>query len=568
MFPGEAVQDASVSASVRERVSALREAVVFGMAGGDRSSSSGQLPARLMGQARRRIRSLGLLLAGLGLVVLAMVPAGVLPVGLVPSMGATVLVSLFLAGVASARRLSTQTVLRLSLGGLVAYCGIFSFAVARTRYLEYGVPGDATWTSVLLVAFPLLVPTRPRETVVALVLGALSAPLGTMWVARVTDLTLTAGELVGYALSPMAAAVIGYAGARFVYRLGLDVQRAEQLGNYRLVRRLGRGGMGEVWEARHARLARPAAIKFIGSSERTSVDGDEDDVRRFEQEAALTATLRSPHTIEVFDFGVSEDGRFYYVMELLDGMDLHRLVERYGPVPVARAVHFTRQLLDSLAEAHRRGLVHRDIKPANVFVCRYGLVDDFVKVLDFGLARQLGGEEVDRLTQDNRPRGTPAYMAPEAALGREVGVAADLYAVGCLLWWMLAGRAVFERPTPMSQLYAHANESPERLSAHVGGGIPEDLDALVLALLAKDPLERPGSAEEVRDRLDALTQVEPWTDGQAEAWWRAHGDGAATAAARVIAGAPTAAGPIGGVTHERPGAGPTAGDPVHGAPTR
>ena len=213
---------------------------------------------------------------------------------------------------------------------------------------------------------------------------------------------------------------MAYVGARVVYALGTEVTEAREFGSYRLVERLGQGGMGEVWRAQHRLLARPAAIKLIRGSAQANAGASDEAVRRFEQEAQVTARLSSPHTVQLFDFGVADDGRFYYVMELLDGLDLETLVRRHGPLPAERATYLLRQVCHSLAEAESHGLVHRDIKPANLFVCRYGGDCDFVKVLDFGIAKDadhLMETGVIGLTREHGLRGTPAYIAPEQALG-------------------------------------------------------------------------------------------------------------------------------------------------------
>ena len=205
---------------------------------------------------------------------------------------------------------------------------------------------------------------------------------------------LTIDELVSVSISPAFAVVLAYFGARMIYAISLDVSRARLLGAYQLESRIGAGGMGEVWRASHRMLVRPAAIKLIAPHQL----GDDAHavLTRFEQEAQATALLRSPHTVEVYDFGRSDDGSFYYVMELLDGVDLQELVRTHGPLPASRVVHILRQACHSLAEAHAAGLVHRDIKPANIFVCRYGSDFDFVKVLDFGLVKHdKAGDETD-----------------------------------------------------------------------------------------------------------------------------------------------------------------------------
>jgi serine/threonine-protein kinase len=308
-----------------------------------------------------------------------------------------------------------------------------------------------------------------------------------------------------------------------VYHLGTEVKRARELGSYSLEEKLGEGGMGEVWRARHRMLARPAAIKLI----RPSVAGNGaggvsgEAIRRFEREAQVIARLRSPHTVELFDFGIAADGTFYYVMELLDGLDADSLIRRFGPTPPERAVYLLRQICHSLSEAQSCGLVHRDIKPANIFLCRYGEEYDFVKVLDFGIVRAVHdpGDPGPLQTRENAVRGTPAFIAPEQALGAQVDGRADIYATGCLAYWLLTGQFVFTAETPMGLLLKHAHTAPSPPSARTDRPIPRALDDLVLSCLAKDPAERPQSARELSLRLAAVDGVDAWTQDRAQAWW-------------------------------------------------
>ncbi len=302
----------------------------------------------------------------------------------------------------------------------------------------------------------------------------------------------------------------------------------QQVGPYRLEEPLGAGGMGEVWRARHVALGRPAAVKLIRAEALAGGGGGARRARhltaRFEREARATAALRSPHTIEVYDFGEADDGSVYYAMELLDGIDVRTLVKRFGPVPPARAVHLLQQVCCSLAEAHSRGLLHRDIKPSNVQVCRLGVEVDVVKVLDFGLVKDLFGGLMQgaTITLDGVAPGTPAYMAPEAALGSAaVDARADLYSVGCLAYWMLTGRHVFdddgEIPTRLRRVY----EDPIPPSRFTHTDVPEALERIVLRCLARDQDDR---YPDVAALLAALRScdVGSWTPLQAQAWWVAH----------------------------------------------
>jgi serine/threonine-protein kinase len=292
-----------------------------------------------------------------------------------------------------------------------------------------------------------------------------------------------------------------------------------------LVELLGRGGMGEVWRAEHRLLARPAAIKLIQPEMLGGSDSKATTIvkRRFEREAQATAMLSSPHTIDLYDFGVAEDGAFYYVMELLQGVDLQTLVEKYGPVPSDRAGHILRQVCSSLEEAHHSGLVHRDIKPANIYTCRYGLEYDFVKVLDFGIvksAEDLTG--LTKLTNTNVATGTPGFMAPEMALGNEVDGRADIYAVGCVVYWLLTGKLVFEEETFIATILAHAQKPPVPPSKRTEIAIPPQLEKLVMWCLEKEPRHRPSSAGEIRRALSQFAIADSWTPEKAEKWWKLH----------------------------------------------
>jgi serine/threonine-protein kinase len=273
-----------------------------------------------------------------------------------------------------------------------------------------------------------------------------------------------------------------YVGARVVYTLGTEVTRARELGSYRLEDRLGQGGMGEVWRASHRLLARPAAIKLIRSSVPGNTAGVSDDMkRRFEREAQVIAQLRSPHTVTLFDFGIADEGSFYYVMELLEGVDTDG---------------------------------------------RYGEDHDFVKVLDFGLAKAMhetSSETQTAITIGNVIQGTPAFIAPEQALdGADVDARADIYSTGCVAYWLLTGQLVFTADTAMKTLLAHAHSLPEPPSSRTGIPIPPDLEALVLACLAKDREYRPQTARDLLQRLDAVALQQPWTDARARDWWNVH----------------------------------------------
>jgi serine/threonine-protein kinase len=243
--------------------------------------------------------------------------------------------------------------------------------------------------------------------------------------------------------------------------------------------------------------------------------------------------------VQLYDFGVADDGTFYYVMELLDGFDLDTLVQRFGPLPPERVVHLLRQVCHSLAEAHASALIHRDLKPANVFVCRYGRDVDFVKVLDFGMVKAREEEHAAALTltAENAVGGTPAFMAPEQALGdRPLDGKTDLYAVGCLAYWVLTGHLVFEGKSSMDTMLQHVQATPTPPSRRTEIAVPAALEALILECLAKDPADRPDSAERLRDRLGTISGTEAWTPARAGRWWDAHRPTAALRPAAIFAG--------------------------------
>jgi serine/threonine-protein kinase len=315
--------------------------------------------------------------------------------------------------------------------------------------------------------------------------------------------------------------------SRTIYGLRQQVKQATEIGQYTLEEKIGSGGMGEVWRAKHRMLIRPAAVKLIKARELGPSAGGEPEsrLRRFEREARATAGLRSPHTVELYDFGVTDDGTLYYVMELLNGMDLDALVERYGPVPAERAIHLLIQVCDALDDAHENGVIHRDIKPANLIVSRIGADWDFVKVLDFGLVK-LGGSRKDsdsvQLTADNNVSGTPGFIAPEVVLGTATDHRVDIYALGCVAYWLLTGELVFEGPGAIKVMFDHVHTAPVPPSARAATPVPEALEALILECLAKEPDKRPASARELQSRLKAIAVDTPWTAERAAQWWSAH----------------------------------------------
>jgi serine/threonine-protein kinase len=326
--------------------------------------------------------------------------------------------------------------------------------------------------------------------------------------------------------------------ACIVQGLGRKLREARVFGSYALIERIGRGGMGEVWSAKHALLARPAAIKLV-RPERLGVDRHHADLilQRFTREAQATAALTSPHTIRVYDFGLTSEGTFYYVMELLDGLDLESLVRQSGPLPVARAMHLVQQICQSLAEAHAKGLIHRDIKPANIFVGSGGLEYDFVKVLDFGLVKRDDAADSTLHTAPAVALGTPGYMAPETIVAsQQPDAGVDVYAIGCVAYYLLTGQLVFTGDSPMHVLLQHVQDEPLPPSARSEQHVPAEIDALVMACLRKNPAARPRSALDVLRLVNDVIDRYPWNQNVAQRWWTTHLPQPAAVAMTVEAG--------------------------------
>jgi serine/threonine-protein kinase len=388
------------------------------------------------------------------------------------------------------------------------------------------------WVGVWLVAFPAVVALPPRAVLIASLIAASTVPLVFVLSAIVHGVPEEAGNLPWVAVARHAIPVflcagIAYAIAYRVFRMARDVSKARRLGSYQLSEKIGEGGMGEVWKANHRMLARPAAVKLI-RPESLGRNGETASVstimRRFEREAQATAMLTSPHSIMLYDFGIAEDGVFYYVMELLEGRDLKSLVQERGPMPAERTVHFLRAACNSLADAHDRGLIHRDIKPANLFTCRRGRDFDFIKVLDFGLVKSVtdGGETITQLTGTNATSGTPGFMAPEMVTGEApVDGRADIYALGCVGYWLLSGQLVFNGKSPMSILVQHVKEEPAPVSTRTEIDVPPRLEEILHACLEKHPDDRPASARALGAMLADLAATLPaWTQERAESWWK------------------------------------------------
>jgi serine/threonine-protein kinase len=370
---------------------------------------------------------------------------------------------------------------------------------------------------LVLIMRAAMVPSRPAWTAA---LGLVCAPPVMIGVYQAG---LPPGVPVPH-LVHLAAQAIWWLGitaastfvSRTIYGLVNEVSKARRLGQYTLKEKIGAGGMGEVYRAQHALLRRPTAIKLLPPT----IAGPAT-VTRFEREVQLTSRLSHPNTIAIYDYGRTPDGTFYYAMEYLDGVTLERLVARDGPEPPGRVVHLLSQISEALAEAHGVGLIHRDVKPANLMLCERGGIPDFIKVLDFGLVKELDPEpDATQLTATTAITGTPLYMSPETITGNvALDGRSDLYALGAVAYFLLTGTPPFQARTVVEICGHHLHTPPQPPSQRLGSPLPAELERLVLTCLAKDPADRPQSAQEVSSWLGRVHPEAPWTREQARSWW-------------------------------------------------
>jgi eukaryotic-like serine/threonine-protein kinase len=391
----------------------------------------------------------------------------------------------------------------LDFGGLTsAYVhGISIVLLLRTALVPAPFRAALFASAPIMLTFPIIMGAA----------AAFSPSLRAAWL----DPTSLLMALSHYIFVP-ASGVIGALSSQVVWGAQQQVYQARKLGRYRLEAQIGRGGMSEVWLAWDATLQRNVALKLL----RTRDAPDPAVVRRFEQEAHAASKLSDPHTIRIFDFGASDDGIYYIAMEHLRGADLGVLVRNYGPMPIGRAVRFSVQACRSLIEAHDAGIIHRDIKPQNLFITRVGDDHDFLKLLDFGVARVIEGGEDAQLTSSGMLCGTPAYMAPEVCRGERADARSDVYALGGTLYFLLTGELPFEGASSGQLFLAHMTQPPLAPSVRRGEAVPASLDRIVLRCLAKDPRHRFQSARDLCDVLLPILDECPWTSQDAARFWR------------------------------------------------
>jgi hypothetical protein len=368
----------------------------------------------------------------------------------------------------------------------------------------------------MAISRAVLVPTSAPHTARVTLLAAL--PVGSALVALGPDPglppTLATINRAWSALWILCAVVVAALASHVIYGLRREVQRAQRLGQYTLEEKLGEGGMGAVYRARHAMLRRPTAIKLLPPDKAGHVA-----LERFEREVQLTAALSHPNTVSVFDYGRTPDGVFYYAMEYLDGTNLEALVREDGPQSEGRVVHILGQVASALVEAHGIGLIHRDVKPENVILCERGGIPDVAKVVDFGLVKDIE-RDPGTLTRADVLQGTPLYLSPEAITAPgEVGPRSDIYALGAVGYYLLTGHHLFGGATVVEVCSHHVHTQPVPPSARLGRPLHTGLETLILGCLAKDPAARPESAQSLRQRLHDLADLPPWSEGVARAWW-------------------------------------------------
>ena len=420
-------------------------------------------------------------------------------------------------GVAMRRPLGIQVLYRLDALIVLTIGGVFGLSAYVNSEQRAAVWAAFIWHTFTVFSRALIVPSTGRRTAV---IGAVSyvpffaAGVG-MAIQHPEQLEVPPVPFVlGVLLFSGMASLLATTGSRVIDGLRADLRQARQLGPYTLTGLIAKGPMSAVYHARHALLRRPTAVKLLPPEKHGP-----DDLARFEREVQHMSQLTHPNTVAIYDYGRSPDGVFYYAMEYVDGVDLEVLIHLDGPLPAPRAVQVLRQICGALDEAHSRGLTHRDVKPANVILCRRGNQPDVVKVLDFGLV-----VEVDRGGSDGNGApsvlGTPAYLAPEVITSPDdVGPRSDLYNVGAVGYFLLTGERVFTGTSVAQLCLAHVHETPIPPTQRTDRPISPELEALLMACLAKDPAARPESARALRAALDLVPEAEEWDEDAALTWW-------------------------------------------------
>lgn len=394
---------------------------------------------------------------------------------------------------------------------------------AQTIYnaLERGfVPSPVGLWLLLMLTYAIFIPNTWRRA--AVVLGCLvGASLGVLAVnmlsnSDVAAIVLRHDQWPGHVIMLLVGSGACVYGTYLINTLRRKAHEAQELGQYKLRQRLGSGGMGEVYLAEHQLLKRPCAVKLISAGKASNPAT----LARFEREVQTIATLSHWNTVEIFDYGITEQGTFYYVMEYLPGLSLQDLVKRHGSLPASRAIYLLDQVCDALHEAHGMGLVHRDVKPANIFSAQRGGFYDVAKLLDFGLVKPSAGDDNLHITQEGTITGSPLYMSPEQAMGSdEPDARSDIYSLGAVAYYLVTGRPPFEGDKPMKVIVAHLNETVTPPS-QVRGDVPADLEQVILRCLDKRPSDRYQAIGELQEALRRCEAAGHWTRDDATSWWK------------------------------------------------
>jgi serine/threonine-protein kinase len=441
---------------------------------------------------------------------------------------------------------SPHAVVALKLGALWAVCGnrrltiprrwlliidagiALSMGMGATAASKVMTHVPAPWL-IATVAFSnmvfvrtVFIPSSAKRTLcvglIALAPVAVGNYLGLTDPRRLVEPEAVPVVLAGTLMWSLVAVGSSTVASHLIYGLRVKAREAAQLGQYTLVEKIGEGGMGAVFKAKHALLRRPTAVKLL-LPEKAS----KHDLMRFEREVQLTSQLKHPNTVAIYDYGHTPDGIFYYAMEYLDGLTLEALVEEYGPQPPGRVIHILAQVLSALNEAHGTGLIHRDVKPANILLCERGGVFDMVKVVDFGLVKEIQPGNDAAVTLVNTIAGTPFYVSPEAIREpQDVDARSDLYAVGAVGYYLLTGKVVFDGKSIIEVCGHHLHSAPVAPSTRLGRALPEDLVGLILRCLEKERGARPRDAAELREALLQCEDAAAWGEAEARAWWEEH----------------------------------------------
>jgi serine/threonine-protein kinase len=404
---------------------------------------------------------------------------------------------------------------------VIASLSIIAFAAMVSLDRRQAAYSCLIYSCFAVLTRALIVPSTGRRTAIVTSLGYVPMTIGALFLAKYADWrpgkdVPPLGFIIGFVQIAFVAVVLAAAGSQLIYGLRRKVSAAQQLGKYTLVQKIGEGGMGVVYLAHHLLLRRPTAVKVLQPDRVGAVN-----LERFEREVHHMSQLTHPNTVAIYDYGHSSDGVFYYAMEYLGGgIDLQKLVSKHGKQPAERVRQILIQACGALQEAHDRGIVHRDIKPANIILCERGELPDVVKVVDFGLVKEMTAD-----TGESQAiiMGTPGYVAPEAVTDPDaIGAAVDLYALGAVAYYLLTGRRVFDGKTVLDVCLQHVTKDPTPPSQVAAIHVPRGLEELIMQCLAKRPAERPASATALAEALRELGPFDDWDEARAIAWWKSY----------------------------------------------